>query len=372
MSAQKPWSRRGFLSARGLGATTGGLVAALVPQPPKRVRVSGKTFQHWCVSRRAMGCEFTVMVPPDQPKPMASAEAALDEIGELEDLLSVYRADSAISRVNQSAAESPVRVNYRLYELLKRAADLTEQTEGAFDAGAGALVRAWGFLRGPRRVPTDTERQEALARCGIRHVVLDDETASVRYLVSGLEVNFGSIGKGYGIDQALKRMVTDFGTDCVLIQGGRSSIRAIGSPAGDNRGWVIGLQDPFNPDHQLGSVCLKDRGLATSSIVNQHFEADGRRYGHLIDPRTGWPADHLASATVLAPDATIADALSTALFVMGLDKAADFCHNHREIAALLVRRQDQEAGQDTLPRVVTFNLPPEDVELTSGDDPPGL
>ncbi len=318
-----------------------------------------------------MGCEFTVMVPHDQPKPVASAEAALDEIGELENLLSVYLNDSAVSRLNQGAAESPVRVNYRLYDLLKQAAELTRQTEGAFDPAAGALVRAWGFLRGPKRVPAETERQEALTRSGMRHVLLDDNTNSVRYTIPGLEINLGSIGKGYGIDQALKRMASEFGTDCVLIQGGRSSVRAIGSPAGDDRGWMIGIQDPLCPDRRLGAIHLKDRALATSSIVNQHFEVNGRRYGHLIDPRTGWPADSLASATVLASDAATADALSTALFVMGLDKAADFCHNHREIAALLVRRQDQEAGQETLPRVVTFNLPPEDVELTSGDDPPG-
>ncbi|NLE59314.1 MAG: FAD:protein FMN transferase, partial [Planctomycetes bacterium] len=271
------------------------MIAALVPQAPKRARPAGKDFQHWCVSRRAMGCEFTIMVPPDQPSPMASAEAALDEIGDLEDLLSVYRGDSAVSRLNQQAAESPVRINYRLYELLKRSAELTRQTEGAFDVATGAMVRAWGFLRGPKRVPDQTEWQEAFARSGMRHVVFDDEAASVRYTVPGLEINLGSIGKGYGIDEALKRMMTDFGTDCVLIQGGRSSVRAIGSPAGDEHGWLLAIQNPFEPDRRLGAVYLKDRALATSSSVNQFFEAGGQRYGHLIDPRSGRPADGLAS-----------------------------------------------------------------------------
>lgn len=302
---------------------------------------------------------------------MASAEEALDEIGELEDLLSVYRSDSAVSRLNRQAAESPVRVNYRLYDLLKQAAELTRQTEGAFDVTVGALVNAWGFLRGPKRVPSETEWREALARSGMRHVVFDDEAISVHYTVPGLEINLGSIGKGYGIDQALKRMKTDFGTDCVLIQGGRSSVRAVGSPAGDGRGWLLGIQDPLVPDRQLGAVYLKDRALATSSAVNQFFEAQGRRYGHLIDPRTGRPAEGLAGVTVLAPDAATADALSTALFVMGLDKAAAFCQNHPEIAALLVPNRNGDDGQDSRPRVVTFNLPPEEVRLTPGNDSPG-
>lgn len=318
-----------------------------------------------------MGCEFTVMLPPDQPSPMASAEAALDEIGELEDLLSVYRGDSAVSRLNRRAAEAPVRVNYRLYELLKQAAQLTWQTDGAFDVATGAMVKAWGFLRGPKRVPSETERREAFARSGMRHVVFDDEAISVHYAVPGLEINLGSIGKGYGIDQALKRMMADFGTDCVLIQGGRSSVRAVGSPADDGRGWLLGIQDPLWPDRQLGTVYLKDRALATSSAVNQFFEAQGHRYGHLIDPRTGWPADGLASVTVLAPDAATADALSTALFIMGLDKAAAFCQNHPEIAALLVPNRNGDDGQDARPRVVTFNLPPEDVRLMPGNDLPG-
>ncbi len=319
-----------------------------------------------------MGCDFTVMIPPSQPEPMAAGEAALDVIGEMDDLLSIYRGDSAMARLNQGAAEGPVRVNYQLYEVLKRAAELSEQTGGAFDAASGALVRTWGFFRGPKRLPTETERLAALACSGMRHVVFDDQAVAVRYKIRGLEINLGSIGKGYGIDRALQRMHADFDSRCVLLQGGTSSLRAIGSPAGDDRGWLIAVDNPFKPGRPIATVCLRDRALATSSTANQFFEADGRRYGHVIDPRTGWPADALGSATVLAPDAATADALSTALFVMGLDKAAEFCQNHREIAALLVLGHSEADGPDLSPRVVTFNLPPEDVDLTPGNDPPGV
>src|SRR5690606_2381312 len=117
--------------------------------------------------------------------------------------LTVYRADSAMSYVNQHAADRPVRVDARLFGVLKRAAELSEQTGGAFDASAGTLVKAWGFFRGPRRVPSDAERADALARSGMHHVRLDDETLSVRFDVPGLEFNLGSIGKGYAIDQAI-------------------------------------------------------------------------------------------------------------------------------------------------------------------------
>lgn len=372
MGADSAWSRRRFLSARGLGASTGGFLAHLVPRVPKRPCLrTADTFQYWTFARRAMGCEFCVMIPPTQPSPMASAEAALDEIGDLEQILSIYIGDSDLSRLNQRAAEGPVRVNYRLFSLLERAAELTRETQGAFDVAAGALVKAWGFSRGPKRVPAEAERLAALEQSGMRHVLLDCESASVRYQVPGMEINLGSIGKGYGIDQAFERIQRDFGTDCVLIQGGRSSMRAVGSPAGDSRGWLISIEDPCHRGRQVAMVNLRDRAMATSSTINQFFEADGQRHGHLIDPRTGYPANKLRSATVMAPDAATADALSTALFVMGLDKAADFCQNHPAIAALLVAGRLEADGQDASPRVVTFNLPPEDVVLTPGNDPPG-
>src|SRR5207237_8765055 len=127
----------------------------------------------WCVARRAMACEFSVYLPPESADPLSVGGTALDEIEQLEDLLTVYRADSAMSYVNQHAAEGPVRVDARLYAVLKRAAELSEQTQGAFDAASGALVKAWGFFRGPRRVPDESERLQALAHSGMRHVELD-------------------------------------------------------------------------------------------------------------------------------------------------------------------------------------------------------
>jgi FAD:protein FMN transferase len=368
LSDQAPWSRRSFLSARGLGACAGGLVSALVPAPPRLPTRSRSGSHNWCFSRRAMGCQFSVLLPPNQPDPTALAQAALDTIDDMDSLLTTYRDDSPMCYVNQHAADGPVRVDHRMYEVLKQAARLTEQTGGAFDASAGALVRIWGFFQGPKRLPTDAERLAAMERVGMHHVIFDDETSSVRYAVPGLEINLGSIGKGYGIDLALQRIQADFDPDCALIEGGRSSMRALGSPTGDPRGWIIGIENPYEGSRQVATVCLRNRALATSSTSNQFFEADGRRYGHLLDPRTGWPPDVLASATVLAPDAATADALSTALFVMGLDKAADFCNNHPDIGALLVLKRAEGDPPDTMPRVVTFNLPPEDVDLTPGSD----
>jgi thiamine biosynthesis lipoprotein len=351
-------SRRGFLTARGLGASVGGLLHAV--GPAERVAAAETDDRYavanWCFARRAMACEFSVYVPPTAPNAVAAGEAALDELEPLEELLSVYRGSSAISYVNENAADRPVRVDDRLFHLLERCARLSEETGGAFDAASGALVRAWGFFRGPKHVPSEPDCLAALVCCGMQHVELDARERTVRFRVPGVELNFGAVGKGFAIDQAIRRLREDFAVECALMQGGQSSLSGLGSPSGDGRGWMIGIQNPYDPTRQVTTVRLKDCALGTSGAADQYFEWNGRRYGHVLDPRSGRPANELASASVLADDAATADALSTALFVMGLDKARDFCKDHAKIGAVLVLKPERHGGSRESPRVVTLNL----------------
>jgi len=326
-----------------------------------------RTVANWCIARRAMACEFSVFLPPTTPNALDAGQAALAEIEDMEDLLTVYRPTSDMSYVNQHAADRPVHVDERLFRLLERAAVLSEQTGGAFDVSAGALIKAWGFFAGPKRVPTDSERMDALARSGMKNVEFDSSARTVRYRAAGLEINLGSIGKGYAIDRAVRRMRDEFCVNRALMQGGLSSLYGLGSPLSDDRGWLIGIQNPYDLDRLIATVRLHDRALATSGTANQYFESGGRRYGHVLDPRSGMPADELACVSVLAPDAATADALSTALFVMGLDKAADFCHHHSEIAALIMLKPESGSGTRESPQVLTFNLPPQEVDLRPAD-----
>jgi thiamine biosynthesis lipoprotein len=366
------------LTARGLGASTGGAIAALLPAVPLLAE-DDRNFGHWQITRRAMACDFTIYLPPLVQEPLALAKAAFDEIDLLEDLLTVYHDDSEMSRVNQHASQRPVRTDARLFSLLQRAAELTRQTDGAFDVAAGAMVKAWGFFKGPRRVPDADEHAAALRCCGMNHVELAEPDLTVRYDVAGLEINLGSIGKGYAIDHAVRRMRQDFGLGCGLITGGTSSLFGLGSPNNDDRGWMIGIEDPCDPAQYVATVRLKDRALGTSSGSNQYFEVDGKVYSHLLDPRTGWPADQVASASALAADAATADALATAFFIMGLDKTAEFCQNHPDIAAIIVlddNAVNRPSGKATPPtnrqnpRVVTFNLRATDVKIGPGQASP--
>lgn len=347
------------------------MIAALLPEPPLlKPGEDDRSAGQWTISRRAMACDFTVHLHSLTSNPVAVAEAALLEIEALEELLSVYRPDSELSRLNREAFDRPVRVDGRLFAILQRSAELYEQTARTFDIATGSLIEAWGFFRGPRRVPSPDEHAAAMAAAGMRHVELNPTDLTVRYRTPGLKINLGSIGKGYAIDRAVQRMRSEFGTESVLLTGGSSSMYAGGSLTGDESGWLIGIEDPLDATRTVATVRLRNRALGTSSTSNQYFTHDGQRYGHLLDPRTGRPADALAGVSVLAPDAATADALATAFFVAGLDKTADFCHNHPEIAAVIVLKE-APAGERAVPerrgpRVVTFNLSSQDVKIATG------
>lgn len=270
------------------------------------------------VSRRAMATTFEVAIPAgSHPDPVAAASTALDLIDELEDQMTVYREHSEVSRLNATAADGPVTVEPGLFDLLARCSVWTQETEGAFDVATGALVRLWGFYRRAGRVPPPRERAEALGRSGFRHVILDGDRHTIKFRRPGPEINLGAVGKGYALDRAARLLYDEWGVRSALLHGGRSSVYGLGHPPGDPRGWPVRLRHPDRPDESLGVVYLRDQGLGTSAATYQFFEYHGRKLGHLLDPRTGWPAAGTASASVVAPTAAEADALSTAAFVLG-------------------------------------------------------
>ncbi len=315
------WNRRAWLS--------GGAWKGAPGAPPDGVG-AGRAADV-VIARRAMACEFSLSLPGTQRDAFEVGCAALDEVDRLERRLTVYDDESDVAALNRAAAERAFPLDEELADLLRMAARLHAETNGAFDAASGALVRAWGFLRGPRRVPSAEERAQALADSGWGHVRLDDRGLS--FDRPGVELNLGAIGKGFAIDRALELVRTRHGIGAALMQGGRSSLRAAGRPAG---GWVVAIGDPRRPGESVARVRLHDEALGTSGADNLYFEAGGRRFGHILDPRSGWPAEGVLSASVIAPSAAEADALSTAFFVMGPEAARHFCDAHAEIGAVLV------------------------------------
>ena len=336
------WDRRAFLGGEGIGSYAAGLLGTLLGSDAAVLSVPGVRGLVR-VSRHAMACDFTLFFPAACASAVDAGCAALDEIERLENKLSAYLADSDICRLNAEAYDAPVTVDQEVFSLLDTAGRLHRETAGAFDIAAGSLIKAWGFFKGPRRLPGEAELQAAFQSSGMAHVELDAAARSVRLLRRGVEVNLGSIGKGYAIDRALELIAGEFRVPAVFMLGGQSSLKALGAPPDEPRGWKVEIGDPYNPRRRIAAVWLKNQALGTSSAANQWFEQGGRRYGHVLDPRTGRPVQGMASASVLAPTAAEADALSTAFFVMGIEPARHYCQQHPEIGAVLVA--EPQAGQ---------------------------
>ena len=310
-------------------------------------------------SRRAMATTFEVVLPFGFPMAHPAAEAALDRVDELEDQLTVYRDHSDVSRLNATAADGPVEVEPGLFDLIESAAHVTRQTHGAFDIATGALIKAWGFYHRQGRVPSPAARADAMSRTGTRFLVLDRDRRSVRYLRKGLEINLGGIGKGYALDRAAELLAGEWRATSALLHGGSSSVRALGTPPGQPRGWPVTIKHPWEPDRRLGMLYMTGGGMGTSAATFQHFAYNGRTLGHLLDPRTGWPAEGVQQVSVTAPTAAEADALSTAFFVLGVEPTARFCRTRPDVGVVML-----PAGQDWC---LTFNLQPQ----SFSPSPPG-
>ncbi len=282
---------------------------------------------------RAMACQFSVITNPGEHAKIWVASEALDIVHEFEQLMTVYRVDSEMSRVNREAREQPAVADTRLFRLLQTCSELADQTGGAFDATSGPLIALWRTAREENRIPADDEIAACLERVGMSHVELDAETESVLFDRADVELNLGGIGKGFALDRMAEQLVAN-GLDEFLLHGGRSSVLARGDH-NSTGGWPVGIGNPLFTDRRLGTLLLRDQALSTSGSNIQYFRHQGQRYGHILDPRTGWPVEGQLSVTVVAESAAVADALSTAFFVLGVEKAAACCHHLPGVGAIL-------------------------------------
>jgi thiamine biosynthesis lipoprotein len=291
-----------------------------------------------------MACAFEVFLRPKDRVFVTAVLKAFDLLEDLEQQMSVYRPDSELSRLNRVAASAPVRVEPGLYRLLRFACDMGAETGGAFDITTGALIRCWGFMQRQGRVPAADELERARAASGWQNVVFDDSKCTVAFNRPGVELNLGAIGKGYALD-VMSRTLRDAGLHDFMVHAGHSSILACGNSS-TGAGWEVRVRDPRGSQAGLGSVRLEERSLSTSGAGQQFFTEDGRRFGHILDPRTGWPSEANVLCSVLAESAARAEALSTALFVMSESEVRSYFERHRQVGIILNSlRQDGSVAE---------------------------
>jgi thiamine biosynthesis lipoprotein len=246
----------------------------------------------------------------------AAADAALDEARDLDDLLSNYKPESQWSEVNRHAAERPVKVSPELFDLLAACVEYSRQSEGAFDITVGPLMKVWGFYKGTGHLPHRAEVAAALTKVGYRRIRLDRAARTVSFDRPGVELDPGGIGKGYAVDRMVD-VLRQKGVTVALVAGSVSSIYGMGAPPTEPRGWRVDIKDPRRPDKTAAEVFLKDMSLSTSGSYEKFFRAEGRIYAHIMDPRTGYPAQGVSSVSVVAPRTIDSEAWAKPYFVNG-------------------------------------------------------
>src|SRR5690606_14926549 len=225
---------------------------------------------------------------PGPPRQVMTASDALGLVHQLEQQLTVYRDDSELMQINRQAADGPRPVEAGLFELLQQCRRWADETGGAFDPTTGPLIRLWRDCRAGGRIPTPAEEEQVLECVGIGRIGFDEREQSDHFPGPGFAFDPGAVGKGYAIDRAAAHLRRE-GMENFLVHGGHSSLYAAGDHAG-HEGWPVGIRNPLFTQERYATLLLKDRGMSTSGSNIQYFRHGGRRYGHILDPRPGWPA----------------------------------------------------------------------------------
>ncbi len=279
----------------------------------------------------SMGGAFSIVAyGPDSNVLRAATEAAGEEAKRIEELISNYMPASEWSEINRDAGMKPVRVSAETIALLQACKRYHELSGGTFDITVGPLMKVWGFYKGSGHLPHRAEVRAALARVGSDKILIEGD--AVRFAKNGMNIDPGGIGKGYAVDR-MAAILREYGIQSALISAARSSIYAMGAPPNDPEGWKVHIRDPKDAKKVAQEVFLRDQSMSTSGNYEKFFFAEGKMYSHIMDPRTGFPAQGMLSVSVIAPRCIDSEAWTKPLYIQGRAWAQQ--HMPREFRAYL-------------------------------------
>ncbi len=284
-----------------------------------------------------MGSRFDItVVAENENKGNEYIDLAVNEISRVEKIISSWDSLSETSEIIKNAGIQPVKVDKELFDLISRAIKISELTSGAFDISYASMDRIWKFDGSMTGLPSDEEIATSISKVGFKNIVLNPENQTVFLKNKGMRIGFGAIGKGYSADKA-KQLLISKGVKSGIINASGDLTTWGAQPDGSS--WMTGITNPLNKDKVFSWFPLDNNAVVTSGNYEKFVELDGKRYSHIIDPRTGWPVSGLTSVTVFAPKAELADALATSVFVMGLDTGIDFINQLPGIECVIVDDQ---------------------------------
>ncbi|OPC01182.1 thiamine biosynthesis protein ApbE [Elizabethkingia ursingii] len=262
-----------------------------------------------------MGSRFQItLVDKDSISAEQNIDKAIAEITRIENLISEWRPETQISQVNQNAGIKPIKVDKEVFDLTKKGIYFSKLTDGAFDISIVAMDKIWKFDDSMDELPSEQAIKESVRHVGYQNIILDSTNSTIFLKNPGMKIGFGSIGKGYAADKT-RDLMKSMGVKAGIIDAS-GDISTWGNQP-DGKPWAIGINNPFN-DHKMAAILyFKENAVTTSGSYEKYAEIHGKRYSHIMNPKTGYPATGLTSVTITGPNATMANGFSTSVMVLG-------------------------------------------------------
>lgn len=291
-----------------------------------------------------MGTRFQIVLyAPEEATAKTAAKAAFARIAELDGIMSDYRASSELNRLCDKAGGPPVRVSDDLYTVLAQAQEIAELSDGAFDVTVGPVVRLWRIARRTQQLPEKETLAKALALVGWRNIKIDGQRRMVQLLKPGMQLDLGGIAKGYTADQVLLVLKKHGITSALVAAGGDI---AVSGPPPDAPGWKVGIQ-PVDGGDPTRHLSLKDAAVSTSGDFQQYVEIDGKRYSHIVDPKTGLGLLGRMSVTVVARYGLATDPLTKTACVLGAEKGLALIEQNDAVGLVIQRTEKGDVAKES-------------------------
>jgi thiamine biosynthesis lipoprotein len=281
-----------------------------------------------------MGSRFVItVVAKDSITANAHIDTSIAEIDRIEKLISSWDENSQTSKINKYAGIKPVKVDTELFNLIERAIGISKLTDGAFDISYASMDKIWKFDGSMTKMPSEEEVSNSVAKVDYKDILLDRRNSTIFLKIKGMKIGFGAIGKGYAADMTKKLLLSKDVTSGIINASG--DINTWGKqPNGSD--WKVAITNPLNKNKVFALLPITNGAVVTSGNYEKYVNFNGKRYTHIIDPRTGYPSSGIISVTVFAPKAELADALATSVFVMGKETGLDRINQLPKIECIII------------------------------------
>ena len=297
------------------------------------------TQQTYKKATQLMGCDFEItIVAADSTIANKHIATGISEMRRIEKLISSWDKNSQTSKINRNAGLNPVTVDDELFDLIERSIALSSLTDGAFDISYASMDRIWRFDGSMKEMPTAESIQNSVKKVGYKNIVLNKTNRTVFLKKEGMRIGFGAIGKGYAADKA-KELLESNGVNSGIINASGDMTTWGKQPNGKE--WQVAITNPMNKNKVFALLPIKNGAVVTSGNYEKYVEFNGKKYTHIIDPRTGYPSSGIISVTVFAPKAELADALATSVFVMGIEAGLDRINQLPNIECIIIDVEGQ-------------------------------